>query len=127
MSAEEIAQHADDEQHEHLRGLMVNMEALEAAEKRRNLRPSDEFVRKVEAVLEEVRRWEASMDAGMDPTVQRMLKLVYSLWEILRKSSPRGEPMFLFRDGPVTRAVRLGQPLLLEVMGRLAFARFHVV
>jgi hypothetical protein len=102
-------------------------EEKETAE--RSLRLSTSFVDQVNESLNRLREWRDALmawlamdkggDVSTDATVIRMIAQAKSLWEDrIRDSSPKGDPIFLFRDGPITRAVRLGLPILLEVFWR---------
>lgn len=53
--------------------------------------------------------------AGQDVAVRQMLHKIICLWQQLcSPSTCVSDPLFLFRDGPVTKAVRRGSMLLLE-------------
>lgn len=50
-----------------------------------------------------------------DATLQQMIKKLDSTWlTVSNEHTDRSKPIFLFQDGPVTKAAKLGQLLLLE-------------
>ena len=81
---------------------------------------SNEFLERVEMFLRRLEQWnELVTEELFDTAIQQMVARARKLWSLLVVSQPSSKPIFLFKDGPVTRAARLGLPILLEV--RLTF------
>lgn len=54
-------------------------------------------------------------NTGTDATAQHMLNKLRSIWGTLQSSAGGSAgPFFLFKDGPVTQAAKMGRPLFLE-------------
>lgn len=52
---------------------------------------------------------------GSDAALSHMLHVLHASWDVASNpAASRGGPVFVFRDGPATRAAKLGLPLLLE-------------
>eukprot|EP01127_Copromyxa_protea_P008978 TRINITY_DN2080_c0_g1_i4.p1 TRINITY_DN2080_c0_g1~~TRINITY_DN2080_c0_g1_i4.p1 ORF type:complete len:7466 (-),score=1064.85 TRINITY_DN2080_c0_g1_i4:44-22441(-) len=49
-----------------------------------------------------------------DGACQQILKKIKATWESLASATDRSQPIFLFRDGPITRAAKAGCLLFLE-------------
>ena len=78
---------------------------------------SASFLGQVEAHLSKLTEWFTERRRTMtDGTLARMYTSAMDIWEGVKKAGPEDGPTFMFRDGPVTRAARLGKMLILEVM-----------
>jgi len=72
-----------------------------------------DFVADVNAVLDSLQSRQHELQS--DATASQMLAKVQQFWDKLQAASvEQADLFFLFKDGPVTKAAKLGQPLFLE-------------
>lgn len=72
-----------------------------------------DFVAEVNTVLDSLRSRQHQLQS--DATASQMLSKVQQSWDKLQAASvEQADLFFLFKDGPVTKAAKLGQPLFLE-------------
>lgn len=64
-------------------------------------------------LLEEIIAW--NFPGGAEPGLDRLLHRFKNVWKEIQGTDPvSGDPVFMFMDGPVPRAVNVGQILVLE-------------